>query len=93
MENRVLFISFMFTSPGFIDGSKWRWTFSTISVDHESFCVVTNEGGAFISVVDLVVANTNVCSWVTHCGRGWDEYLKVLWMSLAVVVFIEFSYI
>ena len=52
-------------------------------VDHESFCVVTNEGGAFISVVDLVVANTNVCSWVTHCGRGWDEYLKVLRMSLA----------
>ena len=40
-------------------------------VDHESFCIVTNEGGAFISVTDLaVVVNTNIYSWVTHCGRG-----------------------
>ena len=32
-------------------------------VDHESFCIVTNEGGAFISVTDLaVVVNTNICS-------------------------------
>ena len=39
-------------------------------VDHENFCVVTNEGGALISVADLVVVvNTNICSWVTHCGR------------------------
>ena len=61
-------------------------------VDHESFCVVTNEGGVLISVADLtVVVNTNICSWVTHCGRDWDEYLKVLRMSLAVVIFIEFA--
>jgi len=40
-------------------------------VDHESFCVDTNEGGVLISVVDLVVVvNKNICSWVTHCGRG-----------------------
>ena len=32
-------------------------------VDHENFCVVTNEGGALISVTDLVVVvNTNICS-------------------------------
>ena len=32
-------------------------------VDHENFCVVTNEGGALISVVDLVIiVNTNICS-------------------------------
>ena len=62
-------------------------------VDHESFCVVTNEGGVLISVADLtVVVNTNICSCVTHCNRGWYEYLKVLWMSLVVVVFIEFVY-
>ena len=40
-------------------------------VDHESFCVVTNEGGALVSVADLVVVvNTNICIWVTHCGRS-----------------------
>ena len=40
-------------------------------VDHESFCVVTNEGSAFISVADLgVIVNTNIYSWVTHCGSG-----------------------
>ena len=62
-------------------------------VDHESFCVVTNEGGALISVANLaVVVNTNICSWVVHCGKGWDEYLKALQMSLVVVVFIEFAY-
>jgi len=62
-------------------------------VDHESFCVVISEGGALISVADLiVVVNTNICSWVTHCDRGWDEYLKVLWMSLTVMVFIKFVY-
>ena len=39
-------------------------------VDHESFCVVTNEGGVLISVTDLtVVVNINICSWVTHCDR------------------------
>ena len=48
-------------------------------VDHEIFCIVTNEGGAFISVVGLVVVvNTNICSWVTHSGRGSNEYLKVI---------------
>ena len=32
-------------------------------VDHESFCVITNEGGALISVGDLaVVVNTNIWS-------------------------------
>ena len=32
-------------------------------VDHESFYVVTNEGGALVSVVDLaIVVNTNICS-------------------------------
>ena len=51
-------------------------------VDHEIFCIVTNEGGAFISVVGLVVVvNTNICSWVTHSGRGSNEYLKVIWTS------------
>ena len=40
-------------------------------VDHESFCIVTNEGGALISVADLtVIVNTNICSWVAHYGRG-----------------------
>jgi len=29
---------------------------------------------------------------VTHCGRDWDENLKLLRMSLVVVVFIEFGY-
>ena len=39
-------------------------------LDHESFCVVTSEGGALISVRDLaVVVNINIYSWVTHCGR------------------------
>ena len=62
-------------------------------VDHENFCVITNEGDALNSVADLViVVNTNIFSWVTHNGKGLDEYLKVLRMSLAVVVFIEFSY-
>ena len=43
-------------------------------VDHENFCVITNEGDALNSVADLViVVNTNICSWMTHCGRGWDE--------------------
>ena len=38
-------------------------------VDHESFCIVTNEGGALISVADLViVGNTNICNWVRHRG-------------------------
>ncbi|KAL5162495.1 hypothetical protein HKD37_07G019602 [Glycine soja] len=37
-------------------------------VDHESFYVVTNEGGALISVADFtVVVNTNIRSLVTHC--------------------------
>ena len=53
-------------------------------VDHESFCIVTNEGGALTSVADLaIVVNTNICSWVTHSGRGSYEYLKFLRMSLA----------
>ena len=40
-------------------------------VDHESFCIVTNEGGALINVADLViVVNTNICSYVTHCSSG-----------------------
>ena len=53
-------------------------------VDHESFCIVTNEGGALISVANLVVVvNINICSWVTHSGRGSDEYLKVILMSFA----------
>ena len=40
-------------------------------VDHESFCVVTNEGGALISVANLaVVVNTNICSWVTHSSSS-----------------------
>ena len=48
-------------------------------VDHESFYVVTNEGGALISVAYLaVIVNTNICSWVTHSGKGLDEYLKVI---------------
>ena len=30
---------------------------------HESFCVVTNEDSALISVVDLaVIVNTNICN-------------------------------
>jgi len=52
-------------------------------VDHKIFCIVTNEGGAFISVADLIiVVNTNICSWVTHSCRGSDGYLKVIRMSL-----------
>ena len=40
-------------------------------VDHESFCTITNEGGVLISVAELaIVINANICSWVTHCGRG-----------------------
>jgi len=32
-------------------------------VDHESFCIATNEGGTLINVVDLVVVvNTNIWS-------------------------------
>ena len=32
-------------------------------VDHESFCIVTNESGALISVANLtIVVNTNICS-------------------------------
>ena len=32
-------------------------------VDHEIFCVVTNEGDALISVADFtIVVNTNICS-------------------------------
>ena len=51
-------------------------------VGHESFCIVTNEGGALISVGNLaVVVNTNICIWVTHSGRCLDEYLKVIQMS------------
>jgi len=51
-------------------------------VDHESFCIITNESASLISVADLnIIVNTNICSWVTHYGRGWDEYLKVLRMS------------
>ena len=51
-------------------------------VDHESFCIVTNEGSALISNVDLtIVANTNICSWVTHNGKGLDEYLKYIQIS------------
>ena len=52
-------------------------------VDHESFCVVNNKGGALISIANLaVVVNTNICSWVTHSCRGSDGYLKVIRMSL-----------
>ena len=48
-------------------------------VDHEFFCVVTNKGRALISVADFtIVVNTNICSWVTHSGRGSNEYLKVI---------------
>ena len=32
-------------------------------VNHESFCIATNEGGALISVADLVViVTTNICN-------------------------------
>ena len=32
-------------------------------VDHESFCIVTDEGGSLISVANFtVVVNTNICS-------------------------------
>ena len=52
-------------------------------VDHEIFSTNTNEGGALISVADLtILVNTNICSWVRHSGKGSDEYLKVIQMSL-----------
>ena len=32
-------------------------------VDHESFCVITNESGALISIANLVfVVNCDICS-------------------------------
>ena len=51
-------------------------------VDHESSCIITNEGGTLISAANLVVVvNTNICSWVRHSGSGLDEHLKVIRMS------------
>ena len=53
-------------------------------VNHESLCIVINEGGAFISVANLVViVNTNIRSWVTHSSRNLYQYLKVIQMSSA----------
>ena len=52
-------------------------------VDHESFCLVTYEGGTLISVANLtVVVNTNICSWVTHSGRGLDENFEINWPNI-----------
>ena len=58
-------------------------------VNHESLCIVINEGGAFISVANLVViVNTNIRSWVTHSSRNLYQYLVVACFLWVLVLFL-----
>ena len=50
-------------------------------IDHEGFCIVTNEDGAFISVADLaVVVSTNI----------WVEWHIVVEVEMNIWMFYEF---